>query len=142
MFYWRHWRQNAKSSINIHLWCNIAQGNPFWPNTSMIVYISVRIGFTFWCNIAQGNPFWPNTSMIVYISGRIGFTFWCNIAQGNPFWPNTSMIVYISGRIFFSYLTDFRYFPLKIVFRKLIVKNDHFERRCRCFQLFFSCFIF
>ena len=58
-----------------------------------------------------------------------------------------------SERIFFSYLTNFSYFPLKIVFQKLQdtitwseqVKNGHFERGRRWFQLFFidfSYFIF
>ena len=51
-----------------------------------------------------------------------------------------------SGMIFFGYLTNFTYFPLKIVFWKLLdmvrtgKKNDHFERECRWFQLFFIAF--
>jgi hypothetical protein len=46
----------------------------------------------------------------------------------------------LTGMIIFSYLTDFNYFPLKIVFWKSElseqVKNVHFERWCRWFILF------
>jgi hypothetical protein len=48
-----------------------------------------------------------------------------------------------SGIFVFSYLTDLSYFPLKIVFRKLldmfktgIKKNSHFERGCNDFSYF------
>ena len=52
--------------------------------------------------------------------------------------------------ILFNYSTDFSYFPLKTVSRRLLDtvrtgKNDHFERGCKWFQLFFidfSYFIF
>ena len=55
--------------------------------------------------------------------------------------------LYKSGMFFF---TDFNYFPLKIVFPRVTGhgqnrSNDHFERGCRWFQLFFidfSYFIF
>jgi hypothetical protein len=51
----------------------------------------------------------------------------------------------LTGMIIFSYLTDFNYFPLKIVFWKSElseqVKNVHFERGCRWFQLVFDDFI-
>ena len=50
---------------------------------------------------------------------------------------------HITGIILFSYLTDFSYFTLKIVFRKLLDtvrtgQNDNFERGCRWFQIFKS----
>jgi len=52
----------------------------------------------------------------------------------------------LTGMIIFSYLTDFNYFPLKIVFCKSEqsehVKNVHFERGCRWFQLVFDDFIY
>ena len=47
---------------------------------------------------------------------------------------------------FFQFSTDFSYFHLKFVFRKLLdtgqeqVKIDHFERGCTWFQLFFIDF--
>ena len=43
----------------------------------------------------------------------------------------------ITGMILFGDLNDFRYFPLNVAGHgSEQVKNDHFERGCRWFQLF------